>query len=497
MSSTVNFAAADLGASSGRLMLGRWDGSRFELEEAHRFANGGVTIADGLYWDVLGIWSELQHGLKRLSARTTGTLASIGVDGWGVDFALLDAQGKLIGNPRHYRDKRTAGVPGQVFQRVAEREVFARTGVASMAINTLFQLFAMHQSDDPQLAIAEKLLMIPDLFHYFLCGEKGVEYTEATTTQMYSPLEGAWRHDLLRALEVPARILPEVIAPGTNLGRARPAVVAESGFSRPFQVIAVASHDTASAFAATPGMDDCSVFLSCGTWSLMGVQIAEPNLSDMAFALGFTNEGTINGMTLLLKNMTGLWLIQQCQERWKKEGKNLSWEAVVANASAAEPFQLIVDPDAEEFLAPENMPEAIRHFCIASQQRAPETLGEMARCCFEGLSLKYRSVVEKLELLTGRHLGTIRIVGGGCHNDFLCQMTADVCRRDVVAGPAEASALGNLLVQAVATGHLKNIDEGRAAIAAASEMKTYTPHGNDGMEYAYSRFQLLDPAVTV
>lgn len=497
MRSVVNFAAADLGASSGRLMLGRWDGATFALEEMHRFANGGVAAAGALYWDALRIWSEIENGLKKLRARSGDELASIGVDAWGVDFALLDAQGKLAGNPRHYRDKRTTGVPAQVFARVAEREIFARTGVATMQINTLFQLFCMKRAGDPQLEAAATMLMMPDLFHYFLCGAKAVERTEATTTQMYSPIEDDWARDLLQTLEMPLHILQEVIAPGTNLGKVRPAILQAAGFGQSFPVIAVASHDTASAFAATPGMDESSVFLSSGTWSLMGVQSEKPDVSDEAFALGFTNEGAVDGINLLLKNMTGLWLIQQCLEVWKQAGRSLGWEEVIAQASAAEPFRSVVDPDAEEFLAPEDMPQAIRGYCAASKQAAPETVGQIARCCFESLSLKYRAVVEKLESLTGRRLSTIRIVGGGCHNDFLCQTTADVCGRMVVAGPAEASALGNMIVQAAATGHLANVNEGRAAIAAASEMKSYAPRHDDRVEYAYSRFQSLDRAVAV
>ena len=483
MSHTANFVAADLGASSGRLMVGQWNGRTFSLDELHRFPNGGVHVGGSLHWNILGIWSEIQNGLTKYRTRFGDGPAAIGVDAWGVDFALLDKRGRLAGNPYHYRDSRTDGIPELAFQRANEREVFSRTGVQTMPINTLFQLYSMVHTADPQLSYADTLLMIPDLFHYFLSGARAVEYSEATTTQMYVSGSG-WARELLASLEIPVHILPEVVSPGTLLASVRPEVLRNTGLSSAFPVVAVASHDTASAVAAIPNMDENSVFISSGTWSLMGVELRAPMTSDMAFALNFTNEGSADGSTLLLKNITGLWILQECLRQWTSEGIGYSWADIAVMASAAQAFQCVLDVEADDFRMPEHMPRAIEAYCRRTGQPAPETIGAVARCCFESLSLKYRSVLESLEVLTGRHLKTIRIVGGGCLNELLCQMTADACDRMVVSGPVEASALGNIMLQAVATGHLPSIAAGRASIAESVQCTSYSPRRNDAWDEA-------------
>ncbi len=488
MTQSVHFVAADLGASSGRLMVGTWDGRTFSLDELHRFPNSGIHIGGALHWDTSGIWSEIRRGLMLYRERFQDPPAAIGVDAWGVDFALLDRSGELLGNPYHYRDARTDGIPELVFQRIDERQLFRWTGVQTMQINTIFQLYSMVRSADPRLKAAETLLMIPDLFHYFLCGERVVEHTEATTTQMYSPTNG-WAREVLHTLEIPTRIISDVVRPGTQLGSVRAGVLRDTGFHRGFPVVAVASHDTASAVAAIPGVNENSAFISSGTWSLMGVELREPITSDQAYSRGFTNEGGADGSILLIKNLTGLWLLQECQRLWSREGRHCTWTDISSMAAAAPAFACLLDVDANDFRAPENMHHAIAEYCRRTMQPNPDTIGAVARGCFESLALKYRSVLESLETVTTRRLDTIRIVGGGCLNTLLCQMTADACNRTVISGPAEASAFGNVMLQAIATGHLSNIGAGRAAIAASIQCMSYFPQRTDAWDEAYSRME--------
>jgi rhamnulokinase len=431
----------------------------------------------------------------RFKARYGDAPAGIAVDAWGVDFGLLDKHGRMLGNPACYRDPRTNGIPEKVFARVSEAEIFAATGVQTMQINTLFQLAAMAMTDDPRLECAETLLMIPDLLSYFLCGGKQVEYTEASTTQMYrlgvQGRPGGWDREMLRRVGVPERILPRVVAPATVLGEAARDVLEMCGFAQAFPVIAVASHDTASAVASIPGLDAESAFISSGTWSLMGVELDAPVTSERARELGFTNEGGCGGSTLLMRNLTGLWILQECVRQWEKEGRSRGWDELAAEAQAAEAFRSLIVPSAAAFQAPGNMLEAIRGDCRAGGQVAPETVGEFARCCFESLSLAYWSTLEELRALTGADIRTIRVVGGGCLNRFLCQMTADACGCTVVSGPAEASALGNVMLQAVAVGAIEDIAAGRASIGESLELVTYEARRVDGWNEARVRYGRL------
>ena len=496
MQDAMKFVAVDLGASSGRLMVGAWDGRRFVLEELHRFTNGGVSVRGSVDWDALRLWSEIQNGLMKYKAKFGGAPAGIAVDAWGVDFGLLDRRGKLLGNPTCYRDPRTNGVPEKVFARVSEAEIFAATGVQTMQINTLFQLASMAMAGDPRLECAETLLMMPDLFHYFLCGEKAVEYTEASTTQMYALSARGWDREMLRRVGVPERILTRVVQPGTVLGNVGSDVLATCGLDTKIPVIAVASHDTASAVASIPGLDERSAFISSGTWSLMGVELDAPVTTERARELGFTNEGGCAGKTLLMRNITGLWILQECVRQWEKEGRAGGWDEVIAAAKAATAFRSIILPNAVEFGAPGNMLEAIRGYCKASGQAVPETVGEFARCCFESLSLAYWSALEGLRSLTGREIRTLRVVGGGCLNTFLCQMTADACGCAVVSGPAEASALGNVMLQAVAVGELDNVADGRTSVGKSLELVTYAPRRGDGWAEAQMRYGRLETFVS-
>jgi rhamnulokinase len=485
-----SFLAIDLGASSGRVMLGRWDGARFDLRELHRFPNGPVTVLGHMHWDVLRLWQEILAGIGQAAQEDT-PIAGIGVDTWAVDFALLDAAGRLLGNPYHYRDRRTAGMLEWIDARVQRERLYARTGIQRLPINTLPQLAGMRHSADPQLDMAAMLLLIPDLFHYWMTGQKVAEYTNATTTQFFDARARGWATDLLRELDLPASILPPVVAPGTVLGDLLPEVRAAAGLGAPAPVIATATHDTASAVAAIPGLDERSAYISSGTWSLVGVEVAEPILSDRARELNFTNEGGVNGTIRFLKNVGGLWLLQECQRRWGRAGRSLSWPELVRQAEGAAPLRSLVDPDAPEFLSPSDMPAAIREYCRRSGQPEPESVGAMVRCCLESLALKYRWVVDALEELTGRRIDTIRVVGGGSQNELLCQLAADACGRRVVAGPVEATALGNVVVQAIAAGVLPDLAAGRAAVAASARQASYEPRGDAAWEQAIASFDAL------
>lgn len=492
MNGQSKFVAIDLGASNGRMMVGLWNGKTLTLEELHRFDNGGVPVGTSLYWDAQGIWSHVQDGLRKYRSLFHDSPDAVSVDAWGVDFGLLDKEGCLLGNPMHYRDSRTHGIAKSLFDRIPESQVFTETAAQTMEINTLFQLFSMVQAKDPHLETAETLLMIPDLFNYFLCGERRVEYTEATTTQMYSPKAGGWAKSMLDRIGIPTHFLPEVISSGKILGCVRQEMLKEHGFTKPISVIATASHDTASAVAAIPGMDSASVFISSGTWSLIGVEVDKPDISAEALKMRFTNEGGPDGKFLLIKNVTGLWILQECLHHWNSHRVECSLREIVRAASEATPLQCIFDPNHESFQAGGDMPLAIQSYCRATGQKVPSTAGEIARCALESLSLKYRSVVEALESLTGRNLQTIRVVGGGSLNTVLSQMTADACNRRVVAGPVEASALGNVMLQAIAMGHVQDIAGGRLAINESVRCISYVPHPSAAWDEAYARFKMLE-----
>ena len=489
MSATLSFLAADLGASSGRVMDCRWDGSRFSLEEIHRFPNGGVRFGSGLHWDVLRIWSEIQVGLKKLGVSGSGVAAGIGIDAWGVDYCLLDNRDRLLGNPYHYRDVRTHGVQELLKSVMTSHDLFLASGVQTMEINTVFQLASMALQEDRRLDQAQTLLMIPDLFQFLLCGEKKAEYTEATTTELYDLRSRCWSRQTLEKFDLPPGIFQDVVLPGTVLGHLQRSVQSECGLSSGYPCIAVGSHDTASAFATIPQLDRCTAFLSSGTWSLMGVRTDEPNLSEEAFLDGFTNEGSVEGGVLLLKNITGLWILQECVRIWETTGRHYGWTELEETASKATAFRSFIDPLSSEFQSPPDMCAAVQLYCAKSYQPVPETAGEIARCIFESLSFAYRETVESLERITRRSLSTVRVVGGGCLNQFLCQMTADACGREVIAGPVEAAALGNAMVQAVATGHLKNLADGREALQRSVQFESYFPAQVSRWQEAFERYK--------
>jgi rhamnulokinase len=482
---SASYLAVDLGAESGRVVLGRFDGGRVSLEEVHRFPNPAVGLPDGLHWDVLRILTEVEEGLAR--AAREEEIEGVGVDSWGVDFGLLDRGGALISNPYHHRDGRTEGMMEEAFELVPKEEIYRTTGIQFLPINTLYQLLAMRGS--PLLEVAETMLLIPDLVNYWLTGEKACEYTNATTTQLLD-LEGGWTKDLFEKMDLPSRILAPVVPPATELGPLRPGAAEEIGAKT--SVFAVASHDTASAVVAVPAEGKDFAYISSGTWSLVGVETPGPVVTREAMEANFTNEGGFGGKTRLLKNVMGLWLLQECRRQWAKEGHEYSYEELARLAEDAPPAGPLVDPDHPAFLSPGDMPSRVRSFCRATGQSPPEEPAAVARCVFESLALKYRYAIEQTQNLTDRTVGTVNVVGGGSQNTLLCQLTADACGLPVVAGPVEATAMGNVMVQAFAQGRVGSPEEIRAAVRDSFEASTYEPDGDpDEWSGLYDRFSRL------
>jgi len=484
--------AFDLGASSGRAMIGRYDAAarKLSVEEIHRFPNDPVRVGGRLHWDILRLYHEIKQGM--LKAKRGGfALESVAVDSWAVDFGLIDKSGELIGNPYHYRDHQTEGIMEEVTAKAGRRRIFASTGLQFLPFNTLYQLAALRKRNPRLLEQAETMLMIPDLLRYFLTGEKCCEYTNATTTQMLGAESKKWDIALLGELGLPAGILPEIVPSGTVAGRLMPSVCEELGFP-PVPVIAVGEHDTASAVAAVPVSGDAPfAYLSSGTWSLLGTETARPVLSDEAMRLNFTNEGGVYGTFRLLKNIMGLWLVQECKRRWEKEGADYTFARLAALAGEAEPLRSLIDPDHPVFLNPPDMPRQIRDFCRSTGQPEPETSGQTIRCVLESLALKYRMVLEHTERLSGTKFAGLHIVGGGIHNELLCRFAADATGRPVWAGPAEASAIGNIAVQYIALGYIGSLAEARDIIARSFPVRTYAPEQPEMWERAYARFRDL------
>lgn len=490
MATTLDTLAIDLGAESGRAILGHFDGRRLALADVHRFPNGPVRLPDGLHWDVLRLWSDIKAGVAK-SARDCGPrLASIGIDTWGVDYALLDRHGALIGNPYHYRDDRTDGMVEAAFQRVSREAIFEQTGIQFMQLNTLYQLYAMVAQGSPALAIAETFLTIPDLFNYWLTGGKACEFSHATTTQCYDPRQKDWAWPLLQALNIPRRIFPEVAPSGTVRGLLLPHVAEETGAAG-VRVVAPACHDTSSAVVAVPAQRPGFAWISSGTWSILGVEAPEPIITPESLRHNFTNEGGAGNTFRFCKNITGLWLVQECRRWWATHGQELTYTQLTQMAADARPFTCLIDPDHGDFLKPGDMPARIRAYAVQTGQTAPETQGEIVRSALEGIALKYRYVLETAEELLGQRLDPIHIVGGGAQNRLLSQFTADAAGRPVLTGPVEATAMGNCLMQAIALGHLGSLWDARAVVRSSTEVLTFEPGARAGWDDAYARFLRL------
>jgi rhamnulokinase len=471
------YLGIDIGAESGRVMAGLWDGKHVKLEELHRFPNGGVMYHEGLRWNTLGLWSEIQNGLTIAAKKYNRSIISVGVDTWGVDFVLLSKSGEMLGVPFHYRDARTRGILPKAFARVPREEIFAATGLQFMELNTLFQLIALQKASPEVLAAADTLLMTPDFLNFCLSGTRASEFTIATTSQCVNPKKRAWATELLQKFGLPVKIFPEIVPPGSRVGSLRAPLAERTGIG-PISVIAPAAHDTGSAVAGVPARYTGKAnwaYLSSGTWSLLGVELQDAQVSPRVLELNFTNEGGIDGTYRLLKNIMGLWLLQQCRRSFAERGKELSYDQLAQLAAEAPPFRSLVDPDNSRFLNPPDMPKAIQEFCRDTGQPEPETEGQFARCICESLALTYARVLDGLEELTGTKIEVVHVVGGGSQNKLLNTFTANACGRPVTAGPIEATVLGNVLVQARSHGEIRSLTDIRNVVRASTEMVQFDP----------------------
>jgi rhamnulokinase len=468
-----NIIAIDLGAASGRVIRVKFDGERYATEDIHRFPNIPIQVRDTLYWDVLHLWREMVMGIE---AALDGA-DSIGIDTWGVDWALLDRNGMLLANPAHYRDSRTDGMMDWVFERVPRRTIFDRTGLQFMQLNSLYQLASLVRDNSPLLDVAETYLPFPDLFNYWLTGEISAEYTHATTTQFYNAVTKDWDRETLSTLGIPTDMFPKIVEPGTIKGE-----------YKGVKVIAPGTHDTASAVVAVPATTEDYLYISSGTWSLMGLEIPEPIINDASYETNITNEGGVYGTIRLLKNVAGMWLAQQCREEWLRQGRDYDYPTMAEMATTAEAFRSLVDPDDPMFIPPGDMPSYIREFCRRANQPIPETEAQFLRAIYESLALKYRFFFDKLLAISGRNVTRIHIIGGGSQNDLLNQMTADACNCEVVAGPVEATALGNAITQLITLGEIENIAQARELLSRATDTKTYQPRHVAAWEEAYQRY---------
>jgi len=462
-------------------MLGDLDGGRLSVHEVSRFPNRMLELNGHLFWDVWHLLSEIKAGMR---ACTGEGPTSVGVDTWGVDFGLLARDGTLLGLPYSYRDKRTAGAMARFHKLVPKRRVYELTGVQFLPINTLYQLHSMRRDRSPLLNVAIDLMFMPDLFNYLLTGRKAAEFTIATTSQLYDPSKKGWAGELLEALGLSKGLMQDIVQPGTDLGPLVPSVASDVGLKRT-RVVATASHDTAAAVAAVPAEGDGWMFISAGTWSLVGVEIEKPITTSAALRCNFTNEGGVGGRFRFLKNVTGFWLLQQLVRSW---GEPAEYGALVKEAAEAQPFSVVLDPDADCLRAPEDMGTALVEFCRGTGQRAPRTRAGQVRAILEGLALKYRRVRDELEQVTGRRLDRVHIVGGGARNWLLCQMTADALGLPVYAGPAEATSVGNIMVQAMAAGLVSSLEEIRAVGRESSAVRRFRPRPSKEWDAAYKRF---------
>ncbi|MFT9846584.1 rhamnulokinase [Aneurinibacillus sp. REN35] len=484
--------AFDLGASNGRLMVSGFNGKSLYMEEVHRFPNQPIHLTGRYYWDIIRIFQEMKNGMAKSSLKGHGAIESLSIDTWGVDFGLLSSTGELLGNPYSYRDPQTEDSLKEMYGQISREELFERTGIEPAAINTICQLVAIKKRNPDLLEKAETLLLTPNLISYFLSGVKANEFTISTTSSLYNFKKKSWDYTLMDKLNLPSGIMADIVQPGTIIGPSLDCVNREVGVDS-VQVIAGTGHDTACALAALPINSDNAAFVSCGTWILMGVQVKAPVVNQQALEWGFTNEGTADGEYRLLKNIMGLWLIQKCRSVWEKEGKRITYKDEARLTRDAKPFRRMIDPDEPEFFNPEDMAEAIRKYCIKTNQQPPETVGDYLRCILESLSLKYRWVLEKIETLTERRLEVIHMGGGGIQNEFLCQFTASATNRIVISGPVEASSIGNSLSQWIALGEIKDIKEGREIVGQSFPVKVYEPQNQSEWQEAYGRFiQLLN-----
>jgi len=489
-----SYLAFDLGAESGRAVLGELGpNKRLTLTEIHRFPNSNINIHGHLHWDVLGLYREMLHSMSICASKHTNSPQSIAIDTWGVDFALLDKKGNLISSPFTYRDKRTDGAMEAFLNKMPREKLYGLTGIQVIFINTVFQLYSMARDKSPQLEIAADLLFIPDIFNYFFTGVKASEFTFATTSQLYNPATGSWEREIFKTLGIPKSLMQNIVMPGTALGTLTDGICAATGLKPGIPVVAAASHDTASAVAAVPAQGSNFAYISSGTWSLLGIESKKPVINEKTLRYNITNEGGAGGTFRVLKNITGLWLLQRCRNSWLKK-KEYSYAGLSAAAEKAPAFKAVLDPDSRYFVDPDNMPGAIANFCRETGQQCPGNPGEFTRIIYESLALAYRFALEQMEEISSGASGTIEhihIIGGGSQSALLCQFTADASGILVHAGPVEATAIGNILVQAMASGQVSGLDEIRDVSRNSFPVKTYKPKHDPGWDKAYEMFKEL------
>lgn len=477
--------AFDFGASSGRAIIGSFDGEKITLKEVHRFTNDPVDLGGTLYWDVLRLFYEIKQGIVK--AKIAGGFDSIGIDTWGVDFGLIDKNGRLLENPVHYRDKRTSGLVEESFKSVPRQKMYDITGIQFMELNTLFQLISLKKQRPEMLERADKMLFMPDLFAYFLTGKMCSEYSIASTSQLIDINTRSWSKELLDAFGIKESLFAPLTEPGTQLGNLSKEICEECGVES-VPVISVCGHDTQSAITAVPCESGDFAFLSSGTWSLFGTELQKPIVNETSLKINITNEGGFGGTTGFLKNIIGLWLIQESRRQWQREGKDYSYADLEKLALSEEPFKCFIDPDAPKFVPQGNIPERVREFCRKTGQYVPESVGEIMRCIYESLAMKYRMTFEKLCECTGKDYPVIHVIGGGTKDGLLCRMTASSCGKTVKAGPIEATVMGNVAVQLMSDGTIGSISEARKAVAASESLKTYEPENTDEWIKAYESF---------
>jgi len=488
MRKPLKMLAFDIGASNGRAILGLFEGTRLKVQEIHRFANEPVSVRGSLFWDILRLFHEIKQGIIKCAITDDTHINSIAVDTWGVDFGLLDKKGYLLVSPFHYRAALTDDIMEKVFEIIPEEELYNLTGIQLMKFNSVFQLYAMKYYDLPMLKEAKTFLMIPDLLNYFLTGACFSEYSVASTTQLLDPRKRKWSAALLERLDLPEDIYPEIVQPGTQIGNLSEELTHELRVGK-IPIIATSSHDTASAVVSIPVTDYDYVYISCGTWSLMGIEEDEPIINDKSFKYSFTNEGGVGNKIRLLKMIMGLWLVQESKRQWEIEGKKLSFAELEVLANNAPPFKSFIDPDNDLFMHPGDMPDRIRQYCRNTNQPIPEGEGEVVRCIMQSLALKYRMTVESLEEITGKRFGKIHMVGGGIRDKMLCRFTADATGRTVLAGPVEATSVGNLMVQAMGLGEVKSLKEIRQVVKDSFPVESYEPEDTSMWKEAYEKFR--------
>ncbi|MDK2799063.1 MAG: rhamnulokinase [Clostridiales bacterium] len=488
MQKIIKMLAFDFGASSGRAILGTFNGEKLTTEEIHRFSNDPVQVRGALYWDILRLFYEIKQGILKCVNRGHKDIASIAIDTWGVDFGLLDENGNLLGNPYHYRDSRTEGMMEEVFKIIPRDELYKKTGIEFMWFNTIYQLYSMKYYNSPLLDKASTLLLTPDLFNYFLTGVKKTEYSIASTTQLLDAEKRHWSTEIIEKLGLPKEIFTEIVPSGTIIGNLSTEIAEELGVDQ-IPVIATAGHDTQAAIAATPTQQDDFVYISCGTWSLMGVETENPILNEQSLKLSFTNEGGVDNKISLLKNIMGLWLVQECRRHWFKKGEEVSFDELGKIARQAEPFVSFVNPNDKIFISPGDMPNKIKEFCRKTNQPIPESKGQIIRCITQSLALEYKMTVESLEKLLGKELPVIHMVGGGIKDRLLCQFTANATGKQVIAGPVEATSIGNLMVQVKALGAVSSLKEMREIVKNSFSTNTYQPQEVELWNKAYEKYK--------